>query len=375
MNENAWQLFCNDQALAEQTLDRAQALESSPRQLALVCQYLTFFGHFERVQSLLLCSGPELLREPYARGALMRIRQYRHHTNPWLSYCPREQKPWFERVCELIQNSSTPIAVELGCGLGDMLETISALHTNTTALKQRVMLVLPDRASAALGPLLTRDQHSHQLAWVTCSDRARTSPEKDLIELPMAVFKAALEQTKRLTRPNTVQAANLKTAHKPTLLCCWRARVATLDPEEKLWAHLRGLDMTSIVRLYRKLMPIAQQHGIQVVDITRYRDHEARELFYLHPSGLSLAAGTLRSFVDTASYFGPNTLVASVDTSLVHLACWCGQRPVMLAHRWPDGRWIQGSWQNVDILEQDTLFNWEPPIQRLIERIRNHAWH
>ena len=132
--------------------------------------------------------------------------------------------------------------------------------------------------------------------------------------------------------------------------------------------------MTSIVRLYRELMPIAQQHGIQVVDITRYRDHEARELFYLHPSGLSLAAGTLRSFVDTASYLGPNTLVASVDTSLVHLACWCGQRPVMLAHRWPDGRWIQGSWQNVDILEQDNLFDWNAPIQRLIERIRNHAW-
>ena len=85
MNENTWQLFCNDQALAERTLDRAQALESSPRQLALIYQYLTFFGQFERVQLLLLCSGPELLQEPYARGALMRIRQYRRHINPWLS--------------------------------------------------------------------------------------------------------------------------------------------------------------------------------------------------------------------------------------------------------------------------------------------------
>ena len=71
---------------------------------------------------------------------------------------------------------------------------------------------------------------------------------------------------------------------------------------------------------------------------------------------------------------GLNTLVASIDTSLIHLACWCGYRPMMLAHRWPDGRWLKGSWQNIDILEQDTLFDWEPPIQRLIERIRNHDW-
>ena len=82
MNRNAWQLFSNDVAFAEQTLQGAQALESSPEQLAHVCQYLTFFGHFEHVRSLLLCSGPELLREPYAQGALMRIKQYRRHTNP-----------------------------------------------------------------------------------------------------------------------------------------------------------------------------------------------------------------------------------------------------------------------------------------------------
>ena len=121
-------------------------------------------------------------------------------------------------------------------------------------------------------------------------------------------------------------------------------------------------------------MPIAQQKGIRIVDITSYQDHEAKELLNRHPLGLNLAARTLRSFVDTTKHFGPNTLVASIDTSLIHLACWCGLRPVMLAHRWPDGRWLQGSWQNIDILEQDTLFDWEPPIQRLIQHIRNHAW-
>ena len=372
MNRNAWQLFSNDLAFAEQTLQSAQAQQISPEQLANSCQYLTFFGHFERVQSLLLCSGPELLREPYARRALMRVRQYSRHTNPWLSLCLEEQRPWFAGICQLIGNTSHPFCVDLSGGLGDMLETIAALHTSTTALKQRVTLVIPEKAVAALGPLLQKDQSSHQLTWMRSSAIDPNEEAKEIVHLPTMVFKAALAQTKQESIPEKVQTSHLKTTTTPTLLCCWRPKV---DPEEKLWAHLRGLDINSIVRLYRELMPIAQQQGIQVVDITRYRDHEARELSHRYSKGLSLAAGTLRSFVDTASYLGPNTLVASVDTSLIHLACWCGKKPLMLAHRWPDGRWIQGSWKNIDILEQDTLFDWNTPIQRLIDRIRNHAFH
>ena len=138
---------------------------------------------------------------------------------------------------------------------------------------------------------------------------------------------------------------------------------------------MRSMSMANIVRLYRELMPVAKQKGFQVVDITHYYDYEARELMNRYPSDLKLAAHTLRNFVDTTQYLGLNTLVASIDTSLIHLACWCGYRPTMLAHRWPDGRWLQGSWQNIEILEQETLFDWEPPIQRLIQRIRNFDEH
>ena len=371
MNRNAWPLFSNDLSFAEQSLQQAlDHRNSSPQQLASLCQYLTFFGQFQQGQTLLLSSEPDVLRATYGRAALMRIRQYRHHSNPWLSLCLNEQRPWFEGVCELITRTAQPIKVHLGGGLGDMLETLAALQVNTTSLKQRVQFVIPDWANTALVPLLEKDQVAHQLTWIKHSELAHNSRAASFEELPMMVFKAALAHTKLDTNPAIVKASNQLLPERPILLCCWQSKV---DPDEKLWAHMRSLGMTTIVRLYRELIPIAKQRGIQIVDITRYRDHEAKELLRRHPSGLNLAAQTLRSFLDTTQHFGPNTLVASIDTSLIHLACWCGQRPIMLAHRWPDGRWLQGCWQNIDIFEQETLFNWESPIQRLIQRLRNHA--
>lgn len=371
MNRNAWQLFSNDLDLAKQTLEIAQAQSHSPDVLASLSQQLTFFGEFEQAQRLLLSSEPEVLKHVNARAALMRIRQYRLHPNPLISLCRTEQKPWFNHICQRVAGTDQPIQVDLGCGLGDMLETLAALHTNNTGLKQRTQLIVPAWAQAALIPLLNQDQNAHQLSWTEQNDPTLRRRSEDSLRLPMMVFKAALAQTHQVTDPQPVRTATTNVLKRPTLLCCWRPKV---DPLEKLWAHLRSLDWASIVDLYRQMIPLAHRKGFDIVDITHYRDKEAKELLNRHPSGLHLAASQLQSFVDTTHWLGSNSLVASVDTSLVHLACWCGQKPIVLAHRWPDGRWLKGSWQSVDILEQKTLYDWEPPIQRLIQRIETHAW-
>jgi len=371
MNRNAWQLFSNDLDLAKQTLEIAQAQSHSPEDVASLCQHLTFFGAFEQAQRLLLSSEPEVLKHVNARAALMRIRQYRLHPNPLISLCRAEQKSWFKHICQRVAGTDQPIQVDLGCGLGDMLETLAALHTNTTGLKQRTQLIVPAWAQAALVPLLSQDQNAHQLSWTDQNDPTVQRRSEDSCRLPMMVFKAAWAQTPQGTDPQPVRSATTNVLKRPTLLCCWRPKV---DPLEKLWAHLRSLDWGSIVGLYRQLVPLAQRKGFDIVDITHYRDHEAQELLNRHPSGLHLAASQLQSFVDTTHWLGSNSLVASVDTSLVHLACWCGRRPILLAHRWPDGRWLKGSWQSIDILEQEKLYDWEPPIERLIQRIETHAW-
>ena len=371
MNRNAWQLFSNDLALAEETLQNALASPGTSREIGSLAQQLTFFGHFNQAQTLLLNASPEVLRETYARAALLRIRQYRHHSNPWLSLCQREQKPWFEGICRRIQSTDIRIQVDLDGGLGDMLETIAALHANNKDLKQRVQLVVPGHAQAALAPLLERDQNAHQLAWTTASVTASTEDNSTLFKLPMMVFKAALARTQQVVAPKAVRSMEHCSGSKPRLLCCWRPKV---DPDEKLWAHLRSLDLAKIVRLYDALMPIAHHQGFEVVDLTRYSQREERELLNRHPQGLRLMANQLRSFLDTVELIGPNTLIASIDTSLIHVACWCGSSPVMLAQRWPHGRWLQGSWSDVVIFEQAQLLDWDQPIRRLLQQIEAYRW-
>lgn len=371
MKRNTWQLFSNDLDLAEKTLQTARSSPGSFRETASLAQHLTFFGHFDQAQDLLLNSPAAVLRETYGRAALFRIRQYRRHPNPWLSLCLREDKPLFETLCHRIKTSDITIQVKLGGGLGDMLETIAALHANSTDLKERVQLVVPGHAQAALIPLLECDQSAHRLAWTTTSGTATTAHKTALLRLPMMVFKAALARTQQVVAPKAIRTLENCSGSKPRLLACWRPKV---DPDEKLWAHLRGLNMTRILQLYKVLMPIAHEQGFEVVDLTRYSDWEKRELLNNHPKGLNLIANKLCSFLNTIDYMGPNTLITSIDTSLIHLACWCGLQPVMLTHRWPDGRWLEGSWSDVVILEQTTLFDWDDPIKRLLERVKNHHW-
>jgi len=373
MNRNAWQLFSNDLELAMATLESASKPSLSSRLQASRCQILTFFGLFKQAQDWLLSSEPKVIQQHYALGALFRIRQYRNHHNPWLSICRIDQKIWLNNVRSIFERGNAHIRVNLDGGLGDMLEILATLQDQNKDLRERLQLVIPASAESALAPLLEEHQSTHQLTWINQHEANTMRQKPQQISISTMVLKALLADldAKREPKLQSRLSINKNRTQSRTLLCCWRPKI---DPDEKLWAHLRSLDMATIVRLYRELMPIAQQRGIQVVDITRYRDHEAKELLNRHPSGLNLAAPTLRSFVDTTEHFGANTLVASIDTSLIHLACWCDLRPVMLAHRWPDGRWLQGSWQNIDILEQDTLFDWEPVVQRLIQRIRNHTW-
>jgi len=56
----------------------------------------------------------------------------------------------------------------------------------------------------------------------------------------------------------------------------------------------------------------------------------------------------------------------------VHLSCWCGHRPLVLTHKWPDSRWLNHSWREAVILQQNEMFNWEEPIKQMLEKIKNN---
>ncbi|WP_115071178.1 hypothetical protein [Synechococcus sp. UW179B] len=164
MNRNAWQLFSNDFDLAIATLESASKPGLSSRMQASHCQILTFFGEFGQAQDWLLCSEPDVRQQPYALGALLRIRQYRNHTNPWLNICRIDQKNWFNNIQAIFKKKQL-IRVNLDGGPGDMLEILATLHNQKEDLRKRCQLVVPTSAKTALGPLLEAHQSTHQLSW------------------------------------------------------------------------------------------------------------------------------------------------------------------------------------------------------------------
>ena len=70
MKRNTWQLFSNDLDLTEKTLQSARTSPGSFREIASLAQHLTFFGHFDQAQDLLLNSPAAVLRETYGEFRL-----------------------------------------------------------------------------------------------------------------------------------------------------------------------------------------------------------------------------------------------------------------------------------------------------------------
>ena len=68
--------------------------------------------------------------------------------------------------------------------------------------------------------------------------------------------------------------------------------------------------------------------------------------------------------------------IASVDTSLVHLAVACGRKIQLLLNKIPDERWIDlltnpGNYRDhVEVYQQDRFHNWEKPISNFLNRMR-----
>ncbi len=367
-----WQLFCNDETLAKQFLHSAIQHETNPIELASLCQFLTFYGEFNASFQTLTRCEPKTLRCEQGRGALLRIKQYRHHHNPWLSLCLPEWKPWFEQVDAIVRSSDCQLKLSLGGGLGDMLETMALAYAHRGLFKDRLTILVPKQATQAIAPLLTAHQAQHKLKWISKSNKPQDN-SNDAFPIVQTVFRACLARHNPNATPKPVAKLNQQTTTSPRiLLCCWRSKV---DPEEKLWAHLRSLGLKTILKLYQRLTPVVSKLNLQIIDLTRYEASEIQALNQTVAFQLTLPGAAIKSFLDTSRFFGPNTMVASIDTSLVHLACWYHQAPIVLAHKYKDGRWLQHFWNDVLILEQQQLHNWDHPIDRLIERIENHLWH
>ena len=112
-------------------------------------------------------------------------------------------------------------------------------------------------------------------------------------------------------------------------LCCWRAEGAG----DRLSAHSRSVPLTLVRHFYKHLQGL---HPLScIVDITKWKDWESRQLRAMGVKVLDPRKGTLLELVQLCRV----SRVVTIDTALVHLCAAAGQRADLLLNAFPDERW------------------------------------
>ena len=365
-----WYLYGDDPGLALDQLQRDLVAAPGPLERAALIRFLPNLGAFDQAQHWLVEREPALLDTLHGRATLMRLQQHRGDANPWMTMLAEQNRDRFEHYCDNLLQAPEPLDLWLGGGLGDQLECLAQLQGVLRAppLGQRMRLVFPGQCRQAMEPLLQRWWPSAQARWCFAAGEARSLQQRAWIS--MGALHALLNRS-GLWRPATPVAVaggpRGPGAPRRQVLCCWRSKV---DPEEKLWAHLRSLPFLEILRLYNLLVPWATAQGLCLVDLTRYRPEEARALARFAPT-LQLAEPLVSSLADTADLLLASRGVISVDTALVHLAGWFDWPTLLLLHQHPDERWqpliaAGGDDGRRRVLQQDAYNRWGPLLQRLL---------
>ncbi len=309
--------------------------DSQAERAALV-RFLPNLGRHAEAADWLTRLEPALLQEVHGRATLMRVLQHQGAANPWLAMQPPEQADAFQRYSHELLHGKEAVDLWLGGGLGDQLECLARLNGSLRQhpLRHRLRLVFPEASRKAMQPLLSLWWPEDAPPWCFASGSPRSLEERPWISL-LPLYAALCSEGLFSPMASAIRPFPPALNEPPALLCCWRSKV---DPEEKLWAHLRSLPFNSVLHLYSELMPKAQENGLQVFDITRYRPEEVRALQPFTPT-LRLLEPSLTSLADTAKLIHRSQLVLTVDTALVHLARWFHWPTVLLLHQHPDERW------------------------------------
>ena len=134
-------------------------------------------------------------------------------------------------------------------------------------------------------------------------------------------------------------------------------------------AVLKG-DLDAITDQLEQWRGAAQRRGLQLIDISDYTPDEARVLQTSHGGWVTLARQQLNSLQDTLRLMQRAEAIATVDTSLGHLAVLCRRQVNLLLPLWPDERWYDlladGLYRELTTVHQQTRFHsWDEPLTAL----------
>ena len=267
------------------------------------------------------------MREGVLQGDSSALRQWKFRVarmngddNPYRHLIPESLLEHTLAAIAQSKKTGLPLIVQLNGGIGDHIEALSLLLPWAKAQNYCLDLEMSAQRQQQIGPLL------HQWEQIRCN----TSREKGATPIPAMALRAAVVGNAEPTYYRSwLQQKQTKKQSERNLLCCWRAEGAG----DRLSAHSRSVPWGLVRDFYLRLQRLQPQ--TQIVDITTWKDWEARDLRGMGVNILDPRQGTLSDLAQLCQI----SRVVTIDTALVHLCAAAGQRAHLLLCSLPDERW------------------------------------
>lgn len=339
MPAKQWFLYGNDLDLARQQLGlKISKTGENPtgyqQQLKLI-SLLTYIGAYDDCENWLRrVQGHSQL---IGQQSTYRILRRRGEPNPWRGLLGGQGQQQLEQAIEQRFAQGLPLAVDLVGGIGDQLETAALLLASRSGLPRPEAL------------------------WLRPSGENSGVVRALLAEVPGLPLEPSqgIEGSWHVTAPwfrfwmglrGLEQApAGLLQDPQPApggggLLVCWRCKP---DPANPLSSFSRSLPFPLILELYGRWQGAATQAS-QLLDMGDYNPEEVQILGRQAP-WVQLVRQQIRGLSDTRKLMAQCGAIATVDTSLGHLAVACGRQVQLLLPQFPDERWY-------DLLGRDSRY-------------------
>ncbi len=365
MHNRFWFLYGNDLELAVQQLESLIELneEDQETQIKLI-SLLTYLGAYDKCDKWLKqCDGEKHVIGQQSRYRIHRARKER---NPWRGLIDKEMQCNVDKLVTNNMQSNKTITVDLVGGIGDQLENAALLLASLKQVPNSNLIKM--RANGENYHVVRK--LLEQVRGIQLANDAEVS-ESLRVSIPW--FRNWLGNNNLEKMPiKLLQDEFPKLGEKIQLLACWRCKIDTNNP---LSSFSRSIPFRTIQILYSKMEKIQQEKQLNVIDISEYREPEKAILLKSHP-WLVLARENISCLDDTRNIMRSCNYIASVDTSLVHLAIACGRIIQLFLNKIPDERWLDlltnaGNYRDhVEVYQQERFHNWEKPINNFLNRMR-----
>ncbi|MCP9809139.1 hypothetical protein KBY58_06800 [Cyanobium sp. HWJ4-Hawea] len=357
-----WWLYGEDLELARDLQHKAIAASKGRDEQLANISILSYLGDYQGCSDWL--DRVNGYADVIGRQSDYRIRRYRRIPNPWSALLePSREEPLAETISKRLKTKQQ-IVVDLVGGIGDQLEN--------AALLLSIQSQMPSKEIIAVRPL---GEHSGVVKQLLLQNQGLQIHNENnpgqLWRITAPWFRYWLGRSgisEIIQQPLVIDIA--EPASQGKLLVCWRSKP---DPTNPLSSFSRSLSFDTILDLLELWQPAASKKGLRLIDISDYSFAESQRIRELH-SWVDLARNRINSLEDTRQLMRGAAAIATVDTSLGHLAVLCARPVQLLLPLWPDERWydlLDGGLYGalVTTYRQRQFNSWREPLKDLSQRL------